>query len=255
MKPENLTIILVEPQGPINIGSVCRAMMNFGFLNLKLVNPCSEYLSNDARKMALKAWPLLEKAEIFNDLKSALAECHIAFGTTRRFGKYRKDFFTPEKAGKKIAETQDELKCAIVLGREDSGLTTSELTLCQHFVTIPTNDSFASMNLSHSLSICLYEISKAFGQVHLKESKQTGQNSSADMAELEQMYAHIKKTLLSIDFLSPENPDHILRTFRRIFGRAALDSRDVKIIHGLMNRIDWTENQRLKNVRFHHSKA
>jgi len=243
MKPDNITIILVAPQGPMNIGAVCRAMMNFGFARLKLVNPCDDYLSMDAKKMALKAYPILEKAELHGDLTSALEGCHTAFGTTRRFGKYRRDFFTPETAGRKIAHMDETLQCALVLGREDSGLTTPELSLCQHFVTIPTHDAYASMNLSHSLGICLYEISKALGST---PSPETGSNRLAEIRELEQMYAHMEKTLLRIDFLNPHNPDPILRTFRRIFARALLDPRDVKIVHGLMNRIDWTEEQRRK---------
>ncbi|MEA2060624.1 MAG: RNA methyltransferase [Thermodesulfobacteriota bacterium] len=240
---DNTTIILVEPQGPLNIGAVCRAMMNFGFSRLKLVNPCQGYRSREARKMALKSLPILENAEIHQDLISALKGCHCAFGTTRRSGKYRQNFLTPETAGKKIAELPDDIKCAIVLGREDNGLTTSELSLCQYFVAISTHNAFPSMNLSHALTVCLYEISKHGIKNPLKK---TFSGDLADISKIERMYAHMKQTLLSIDFLNSENPDHILRTFRRIFGRAVLETREVNIIHGLMNRIDWTEGQRRK---------
>ena len=78
---ENISIILVEPQGPINIGSVCRTMMNFGFTNLRLVNPTKHYKSLPAKKMALSAFSVLEKAPVFNDLQSALSDIQIAFGT------------------------------------------------------------------------------------------------------------------------------------------------------------------------------
>lgn len=92
MNPEHLYIILVRPQGPINIGSVCRAMMNFGAARLRLVAPCPEYKSLDAKKMALSAFEVLEKAEVFDTLEAALHDIHSAYGTTRRFGKYRKNF-------------------------------------------------------------------------------------------------------------------------------------------------------------------
>ncbi|MFO7884758.1 MAG: RNA methyltransferase [Desulfobacteraceae bacterium] len=248
---DNTTIILVEPQGPLNIGAVCRAMMNFGFSRLKLVNPCQGYRSREARKMALKSLPILETAEIHQDLISALKGCHCAFGTTRRSGKYRQDFIPPETAGEKIAELPDKIKCAIVLGREDNGLTTSELSLCQYFVAISTHHAFPSMNLSHALTVCLYEISKQGIKNPSKKSfshnlTDISKGDPADISEIERMYAHMKQTLLSIDFLNSENPDHILRTFRRIFGRAVLETRDINIIHGLMNRIDWTEGQRRK---------
>ena len=74
MTPENLSIILVEPQGPINIGSVCRTMMNFGFTQLRLVNPTKHYKSLLAKKMALTAFTVLEDALIFEDLQSALSD-------------------------------------------------------------------------------------------------------------------------------------------------------------------------------------
>ncbi len=72
MNSEDLSIILVEPQGPINIGSVCRTMMNFGFTNLRLVNPTKHYKSLLAKKMALSAFSVLEQAPVFDDLQSAL---------------------------------------------------------------------------------------------------------------------------------------------------------------------------------------
>ncbi len=72
MSTTNLTIILVEPQGPLNIGSVCRAMKNFGFTRLRLVNPTKEYMNLSAKKMAMTAFHILEDAEIFEDLSSAL---------------------------------------------------------------------------------------------------------------------------------------------------------------------------------------
>lgn len=242
MKPENLSIILVEPQGPLNIGSVCRTMLNFGFERLRLVNPCKAYKSLAAKKMAMGAFRILEAAELFDDLPSALHDIQVAYGTTRRFGKYRKNFLTPARAAQQIQEAGDGTQTALVMGTEDTGLETKDLALCQHFITIPTHEAYPSMNLSHSLSILVYEIALKSG-AGIKNSdpaplkRATGQ-------ELEHMFAHMKKTLLDIDFLDPQNPDHMLRTFRRIFGSAGLSPRDVQILRGLMSRIDWTETQR-----------
>jgi len=242
MNPDNLTIILTRPQGPINIGSVCRAMMNFGFTRLRLVSPCSEYKSLQAKKMALTAFHVLEAAELFETLEEALHDIHLAYGTTRRFGKYRKNFLTPATAGEQIAGTRPDIRSALVLGPEDTGLETKDLDLCQQFITIPTHDAYPSMNLSHSLSVLLYEVGihsdlgKRFHDPKVKDPA-TGQ-------ELESMFGHMRQTLLDIDYLDPQNPDHLLRTFRRIFGNAGLSTRDIRIIRGLMSRIDWTEDQR-----------
>jgi tRNA/rRNA methyltransferase len=252
MTHDNLTVILVEPQGPLNVGSVCRVMMNFGFKELRLVNPCREYKSEQARKMALSAQNMLAEASIFNTLADALADCHVAFGTTRRFGKYRKNFLIPESAGESIAAIGDSMKCAIVFGREDNGLTTEELALCQNFVTIPTDDDFPSMNLSHALGIVLYETAKAMNN---RKNRPVSTKVPATIEVVEQMYSHIKKALCEIEFLDPQNPDHLLRTFRNIFGKAGLTDRDVKIIRGLMSKIEWVNSQRYQPAELQHRQS
>ena len=244
MKPENLTIILVKPHGPINTGSVCRTMMNFGFTKLR-VNPAKHYKSPLAKKMALKAFTTLEQAPVFDDLQSALSDIQIAFGTTRRFGKYRKNFFTPSGAAEKLNQDYNHVKCALVLGPEDTGLETKDLDLCQHFITIPTHKDYPSMNLSHALCVLLYEVSikSDLGENYYDLTSK----KLATGDEVENMFTHMKESFVGIDFFDSQNPDHLLRTFRRIFGKAGLSSRDVKIIRGLLSRIEWTEQQRRKN--------
>lgn len=249
MKPDHMHVILVRPQGPINIGAVCRVMMNFGFTRLRLVAPTSQYKSLDAKKMALSAFSVLENAEVFDTLPEALSDIQVAFGTTRRFGKYRKDFYTPKGAAAKIEEDYIDTSCALVLGPEDTGLETTDLDHCQHFITIPTHDAYPSMNLSHSLAVLLYEM--ALQSDTGKKFTDPVPGKLATGQEMDSMFNHMRETLLSIDYLDPQNPDHLLRTFRRIFGNAGLSSRDVRIIRGLMSRIDWTEDQRRKSNHVH----
>ena len=249
MRSENLSIILVQPQGPINIGSVCRTMMNFGVTQLRLVNPTKHYKSLLAKKMALTAFSVLETALIFDDLSSALSDIQIAFGTTRRFGKYRKNFYTPSSAAEKLRQTHKKLSCALVLGPEDTGLETKDLNLCQHFITIPTHDAYKSMNLSHALAVLLYEVSLKSDLGDKGINPKPKKLARGD--EIEHMFEHMKKSLLNIDFLDKQNPEHLLRTFRRLFGEAGLTSRDVRIIRGMMSRIDWTEEQRRKLTNVH----
>ncbi len=247
MDKKNIAIILVEPQGPINIGACCRIMKNFGFSDLRLVNPCPDYKSKDARKMALTAQDMLTTATLYTTLISALENCNIAFGTTRRSGKYRSDFITPDITAKKIQNYDNRTKIALVFGREDTGLTTDELKTCQKFVTIPTNDAFASMNLSHAIGILLYEINKADKALNDPEISKPIQDDNQILAtgkELEQMYSHMEKTLTKIEYLDPQNPDHLLKSYRKIFGKAELTNRDVRIIRGLISKIDWIESQR-----------
>lgn len=236
----NLCVVLVEPQGDLNIGSVCRAMANFGVCQLRLVAPQVDHLSDGARRMAVKAGGLLEQAEIYPDLDQALADTALAIGTTRRFGKYREDLLNPDQAAAGLLPLAERGRVALVFGREDKGLLTEELDRCQWLMTIPTSAELASMNLAQAVAVTLYEIYQTAGRL---AGKSAGRKRLASGKTLERMYRHMRQSLLDIEFLDPQNPDHILRSFRRIFGRAGLNDREVRIIQGLWSRIDWVCSQ------------
>lgn len=230
-----ICVVLVEPQGPRNIGSVCRAMLNFGLDDLRLVNPQTDHLVHEARQMAVSGTTLLENAVLYPSLEEALADCSLCYGTTRRFGKYREDMIHPDEAAQQLLPEASAGRVALVFGREDKGLHTSELDLCQRFITIPTDERLPSMNLAQAVLVCLYEIAKAKGQ---QAGLEHGRKKLASGENLEGMYQHMKETLTQVGFLNPQNPDHIMRAFRRIFGRAGLNEREVRILQGLWSQVD-----------------
>lgn len=235
MSLKNVCIVLVEPQGPRNIGAVCRAMKNFGLVDLRLVNPQTDHLVHEGRQMAVKATDLLERAQIFTSLEAALSDCAMAFGTTRRFGKYREDLLHPDAAAEQILPLCAHAAVAMVFGREDKGLHTAELDLCQRFVTIPTAEELPSMNLAQAVALCLYELRKTSGVLRRVE---TGRKRLAGVKTLEELFGHMQESLFRCGYLNPQNPDHIMRAFRRVFGRAALNDREVRILHGLFSQMD-----------------
>jgi tRNA/rRNA methyltransferase len=237
----SLAIVLVEPQGALNIGSVCRAMLNFGLTDLRLVNPQVDHLSFDARMMAVKAATLLENARVFTDLESALSDSVLSFGTTRRFGRYREGLLHPDEAAEMLIPVATNDVTALVFGREDRGLFTSELDLCQHFITIPTDETLPSMNLAQSVAVCVYEVSRAQGRAL---GKSHGRKELANSEDLESMFQHMRQSLVNIGYLDPQNPDHILRSFRRMFSRSGLNDREVRILRGLFNQIDLYTGQK-----------
>ena len=131
----------------------------------------------------------------------------------------------------------------MVFGREDKGLKTEELDLCQRLITIPTCGSIASMNLAQSVVICLYEVGKQYGEA---SGKVQGERKLATVEHLETLFAHMRETLLEIKYLNPQNPEHIMRSYRQMFGRAGLDDREVRILRGLMSEIALVEEERRK---------
>ena len=241
MHLENLSVVLVEPRGERNIGSVARAMANFGVKDLRLVAPQVDHLDDEARKMAVKASVLLEQADLYPDLQSALKDCHYAYATTRRFGKYRADFLHPDSAAADLLPRLDAGRAALVFGREDKGLKTEELDLCQRLITIPTCGSIQSMNLAQSVVVCLYEVCLQHGELR---GKVQGGRKLATNEQLEILFSHMLETLLRIKYLNPQNPEHIMRSYRQMLGRAGLDDRDVRILRGLMSEIDRVESER-----------
>lgn len=244
MNLENICIVLVEPQGARNIGSVCRAMLNFGLVDLRLVNPQTDPQQHEARQMAVKATCVLEAAKVYHSLDVALADCSLSLGTTRRFGRYREDMLHPDDAARVLLPVCEDGRVALVFGREDKGLHTAELDLCQRFITIPTSDKLPSMNLAQAAALCLYEISRVKGEATGAEH---GRKRLASNRNLEQMYQHMQTTLTRSGFLNPQNPAHIMRAFRRILGRAGLNDREVRILRGLLSQIDILEDQLQKS--------
>ena len=230
---DRIAIVLVEPQNPGNIGMVCRAMKNMGLGDLRLVNPCA-YDHPEAFKFAVSARDVLENASVFSSLPEALADSPLSVGTTRRHGKYRQEIVSPEAIARKILSELGDRRGAFVFGREDHGLTTDELSLCRCHATIPSAPEYGSLNLAQSVLIFCYELFKAGAEIPA-----AGVRSIASVDETEELLKHMETSLLRIGYLNPQNPAHIMRTFRRLFARAELDSREVAILRGMMSQVDW----------------
>ncbi len=234
---EDTIIILVEPQSPGNIGMTCRAMKNMGFTRLRIVKGCDRF-DSEALKFAVAARDLLESALVFPDLASAISDCTLTVGTTRRHGKYRQEIFSPaEVSGRFREQVTPDCRGAIVFGREDSGLTTEELSLCRWHATIPTSGEYASLNLAQSVLLFCYELGKA--------SEAVGGGRQQDLArsdEMELLFGHFNETLNKIGFLNEQNPEHIMRSLRRIFFRANLDCREVTVLRGMLTQIAWASS-------------
>jgi len=233
----NISIILVEPQSPGNVGMVCRAMKNMGLSRLRLVNPCS-ITHPEALMFAVSAKDLLEQAEIFPTLEAALADTPLSVATTRRHGKYRQEIWSPQEIVAKISADAGVNRAALVFGREDSGLTTEEVALCRWQATIPTAEEYGSLNLAQAVLIFCYELFGGLNPVINQESRELAEGEA-----LESMYVQMERVLLKVGFLNPENPAHLMRSLRRIFARAELDSREVAIVRGMMSQIDWAAGE------------
>jgi tRNA/rRNA methyltransferase len=228
-----ISVVLVGTQSPGNIGMVCRAMKNMGLADLRLVNPC-RVDHPEAIMFAVSARDLLESATIFSSLGDAISDCEFSVATTRRHGKYRNEISTPVQIVERFSNCAPNSRMALVFGREDSGLTTDEVALCRWQATIETADEYGSLNLSQAVLIFCYEFLKGAIPATVAPAREL-----AGSASLEPLYTQMERTFLKIGYLNPQNPDHMMRSLRRIFSRAELDEREVSALRGLLSQIDW----------------
>ena len=159
--PYALKVILVKPSIEGNLGAIARNMLNFGFDELHLISP-ELTIGEEARKRAKHAKKVLEKAVIHNNLEDAINDCSLVIGTSgkREFGEkiITRHFVTPEEISERIYSNNG--KIALIFGPEGKGLSQEELICCDLLTSIPTWEGYPIMNLSHSVSVILYELYK-----------------------------------------------------------------------------------------------
>lgn len=237
MNPRNVKIVLVEPQYAGNIGACARAMKNMGLHQLVLVRP-ADFMVDEGLKMAVDAKNILKKAAICSDLAEALSGTSLSIGTSRRKGKLRKPIYSIKEAVGKAYSLSEKEEVAFVFGREDRGLLTHELKLCTIISTIPTDNHFPSINLAQSVMITCYELFLASNSAHMEERP-----TLAKFEDIEGFFKHLEETLVKIDFLNEVYPTSIMVALRRLFGKAQLEDREVKILRGILRQVRWYVNQ------------
>ncbi|TFH23873.1 MAG: RNA methyltransferase [Myxococcales bacterium] len=236
-------VVLVGPRGGANVGAVCRAIMNMGGGDLYVVD--GNYDTEQAAIMAVHARPVHDARRDVTTLREAIRGCSVVVGTTARKGPYRERSrdVRAAAAGLVRAENQGATPVAIVFGPEDTGLTNEDIAVCHDLVFIPTTDAYQSLNLAQAVMVVLYEIHRARLDVPGEESSADPDESSlrllADAGAVEEMFGGLERALVDVGFLPSENPKHIMVTLRALFGRAALDDRELRILRGIIRQIRW----------------
>ena len=257
-----IRIVLVEPAGPLNVGSAARVMKNMGLHQLVLVNPQCDYLGEEARKMAVRAADVLEAAKIVTTLPDALQGCQRAIATTALYRSLPTDLENPRSTLPWLLECPS----ALIFGREDTGLTNAELSYAQRLIRIPSSDTYASLNLAQAVAICCYELYQAAGEGRMGRGGEGEMGRGGDGGEqfsyppslpfppspsslspstqapleaLEGYYQQLESLLLKIGYLYPHTAASRMEKFRRLFNRAYPSSQEVAMLRGTHTQIDW----------------
>jgi TrmH family RNA methyltransferase len=236
---KNISIVLVRPTRPGNIGAAARAIKNMGLSRLLLVRP-TDPLSSDAYTMAYGAHDILEAAKIYETLPQALARTRYVVGTTARIHKGYGKPAPLAPAMPDILTRAGRHSVAILFGPESSGLANDEIALCQSLVTIPTGRAHGSLNLAQAVMVVAYEMMRC-AQAKSKRSPAgpAGRREIVDTNQRERFHAELKELLTIIGFVKGTQGTHIQADLRRIFGRADLDGRELRILRGIVRQVRW----------------
>jgi tRNA/rRNA methyltransferase len=224
-----LRVVLVEPREAGNVGAVARAMKNFGFGELWIVGKHPQLLPVSGW-WASGADDVLEHARFVPSLREAIEGVQMTVATTSMRGRTTPVSFTARTLAERFSALGGQT-LALVFGREDSGLTSDELALCQHTAAIPTNGGFPTMNLAQSACVFCYELSAI--------APRSMERELADAGAVERLHQRARELLLEAGFLHANNPDRIYDDLRAIAGRASLDPREVTILLGIIRQIEW----------------
>ena len=233
----HIRIVLVEPQSSGNIGSVCRVMMNMGITDLALINPHARHDWDEARRLACHADTLLDARKTFQTLEEAVAGCTVVAGTSARTGMHRDHAGLPREIAPVVIDSAAHHKTALVFGREDTGLTNEELAVCTHIINIPSSKIYRSLNLSHAVMVCCYELFLLAGGSSYEPPRERSPEAGGEMRE--RLFDAWEGMMLETGFCKEDKLSHMMLGLRRIFSRGKLTDNDVKILLGLARQSRW----------------
>ena len=234
---KSLKVVLVEPAGSINVGSVARLCENFGINELRLVSPKCDHLAPETKRMAVRGIKILEEAKIFKTLNSALSDCSRIIATCGRKEHGDIPLHSNNDALRWALESKRKETIAFVFGRENHGLSNEELLKANKVISLNTNEDYPSLNLSHAVAIVLHQLNQ-FNQLDLFKTHKTN-SYPANLIQLEDCLNDAGDLLLDIGFLMKHTYDARMSKIKKLFQRAEIKDDEVALIRGIVSQTRW----------------
>jgi len=230
---DRLRVVLVATRNPLNLGAAARAMSNFGFLRLRVVNPY-QIAFREARS-ATDAAPLLARAEEFKSVAEAVADCTLVAGTTAgRSRELHHPLRRLEEGARLLRKRLRSGRVALLFGSEKRGLSNNDLSHCHWLLRIPTREEHASMNLGQAVAVCLYELAR--------ETRALGGSEkikAAAAGESERLTGLLLESLAASGYLTPRSGAATREKVRRLVRRLRLPASDAEVWLGMLRKIAW----------------
>jgi tRNA C32,U32 (ribose-2'-O)-methylase TrmJ len=259
-------VILVRPRNPLNIGAAARAMANFGFRQLVVVEPY-EPVWQETRS-AVGAEEVVQSARRVDRVQEAVGDCTLVIGTTAGSGRnldrdpvalnhlpvwlesrYNAEHGRVRQVGHEPGPEDSKTwpaapaaseHAALLFGSEKTGLSTDVLSYCHALVRIPTAGECPSMNLGQAVAVCCYELARAGAVAAAVPPAATVHVSApANIQSLDHVFERVVRVLDHVGYLKPKSRDATLIKLRRVLFDLELTNNDVKILGGILAQIEW----------------
>ena len=239
-------VVLVEPQNPINVGAVMRAMKNMGLKRLRLVNPAPMDLDK-TQVSGHRTEDILSETEIFSSLDDALRDVHVSYGFSARHRTRAWASLEMEQAvGQCLGDISRGEIAGLVFGREQSGLTNDELMRCQYRVHIATS-GYSSLNLAQAVLLACYSIRRqsiggGAGHAATAAPPAAADNHApgtrrATQDEQTRLLKCIHETLIEVGFYKAATKSTAMHRLQNVFQRAELHDDEIRLLMGMFNEV------------------
>jgi tRNA/rRNA methyltransferase len=259
-----LAVVLVEPAGPLNVGGVARVCANFGVADLRLVAPRCQHLGEEARRMAVHGIAVLEQARLFPSLRAALADCRRVVATSGRRSGEPLPLQSLDGALRWLGESAPgggeaaaaaAAPRALVFGREDRGLSNTELLQAGRLLAIDSAAACPSLNLAQAAAVVLHH----WHGLQSRASHPPGSGALAQpgagawpagplpgpepalRAPLEAMLEDAERLLLEAGFLHPHTAAARMAKVRSLLQRAQVSGEEVALLRGMVRQLRWAQ--------------
>lgn len=235
---DSLRVVLVATRNPLNIGAVARAISNFGFSDLRLVNPY-DVAFKEARS-AVRSRYILDRAQVLDNINSAVAGCALVAGTTAaQHRDLRLPLYQLESAAQIINEQLASAPVALLFGSEKFGLSNEDMSHCHWLLRIPTREEHGSMNLGQAVAICLYELRRSAPAAGMRWSSRP----QAGAEEYERITLLLLDLLARSGYVNQRTSKSTELKVRRLVRRLGLPAADAETWLGMLRQILWKLQQ------------
>lgn len=237
MDPERnarLKVVLIDSRNPLNIGAAARAMSNFGFFDLRLVNPYDVAFREAVS--AVGAAAVVKEARVYATVAEAVADCSLVIGAT---GLGHRQMQHPlhrlEKGARLLRRHLSAAPAALLFGSEKFGLSNSDVSYCHWLLHIPTRPEHDSMNLAQAVAVCLYEIIRQPSAAR----RMPEPAEAARSEEVERFTALLEEVLQQSGYTDYEKARNGSDKTHRLVRRLALRAKDAPVWTGMLRQVLW----------------